>query len=173
MATASPRLRSGLDKNRRTGSCLMPEEPAQLDDQNGDYQRFQNEGARVVEFVDHELVELAGGAQLFVHQLAVIGDSDAGRGQAVSAGVEHVAEEFDRIVDALGKLGDLEADLIQALGVARHAPAAEKTAASEGFIDTCQNPREKLVIIAELEQLRIGVLEQLNGRGGAFRRIVY
>jgi hypothetical protein len=48
-------------------SRLVPEEAAQLDDQNGDHQRFEDEGARVVEFVDHEFVELAGSAQFFVH----------------------------------------------------------------------------------------------------------
>src|SRR5262245_21188814 len=95
-----------------TRTSWPPEYSRQLDDQNDDNHGFEDKGARLVEFVDHEFVELAGGAQLLFHQVAVVVDSDASCRQAISPRVEHVAEELDRVVDALGELGNLEADLI-------------------------------------------------------------
>src|SRR6185369_6911512 len=35
-----------------------------------------------------------------------------------------------------------------------------------------QDAREEFVVVAELEQLGVGIFEQLNGRGGPFGRIV-
>src|SRR5258708_878470 len=50
-------------------SVLMPpkKDPRQFDDQNGNHHHFQQKRAGLMELVDHEFVEIAGGAELLVH----------------------------------------------------------------------------------------------------------
>ena len=49
--------------------------------------------AALVEFIDHEAVELFGGSQLFLDKIFVVGDADSRGGELVEAGREHVAKE--------------------------------------------------------------------------------
>jgi hypothetical protein len=52
------------------------EEIDQLDDEDYYDHEFKHEGAALVEFVDHEAVELFGGLQFLLDQVFVVGDAD-------------------------------------------------------------------------------------------------
>src|SRR5579871_651472 len=90
--------------------------------QDGDEQ-FDHERARLIEPVDHRVVQFAEGGQLFVYQVAVILDAHTGGGQAIDARVVDVADELNGVVDALGQVHYVEANGVEALRLARDAPA--------------------------------------------------
>src|SRR5580658_2754632 len=75
---APPVIRTRLSFRPRM-LCLdrfAAEEVDELDDQDDDHHQFQYEGTALVEFVDHEAVELFGGLQLLLDQVFVVGHSD-------------------------------------------------------------------------------------------------
>ena len=78
------------------------EEEEEFDDEDYDYGEFEDEAAGLIELVDHESVEFAGGAEFLVDEGAIVRDADFCGGQVVEAGVEHVAQEFDGVVHFLG-----------------------------------------------------------------------
>src|ERR1700730_9182754 len=53
-------------------SYSAAEQVDQLNQQNRHHHSFENERARLVEFIRHSLVEVAGGAQLTLHQIAIV-----------------------------------------------------------------------------------------------------
>ena len=83
-------------------NLFAAEEEEEFDDEDDDYGEFEDEAASLIELVDHEAVEFAGGAEFLVDECAVVRDADFGGGQVVEAGVEHVAQEFDGVVYFLG-----------------------------------------------------------------------
>ncbi len=69
-----------VQKSFASLSCLdrfAAEEVNEFDDQDDHDQKFQHEGAALVEFVDHEAVELFGGSQLFLHKIFIVGNADS------------------------------------------------------------------------------------------------
>src|SRR5271169_3100983 len=99
------------------------EQPDQIDDQNNDHHQLQHKRAALVELVDHEAVEFFGGVDFLVDQVFVVGDADLRRGNFVEAGREHVAQELDGVVGALGQFVHIEQDGLQSAGAFRGAPA--------------------------------------------------
>ena len=82
----------------------MPfEEVDQFDDQDYHYHQFEDEGAGLVELVDHEAVEVFGGLEFFLDEVFVVGDADFLGAEFVEARGEHVAQELDGVVGALGQ----------------------------------------------------------------------
>ena len=69
---------------------------------------------------------------------------------------------------------DVEQDGVQLGGGAGGAPARPEAGASgfEEVVDVFEFLGEQLVVVAEFEQLRVGVLEQLDGGLGAGVRVV-
>src|SRR5271170_2205195 len=136
------------------------EEVDEFDDQNDDYHQFEDESAALVEFVDHEAVELFGGLQLLLDQVFVVGDADFQRRELVEAGGEHVAEELDGVVGALSQLAYVEQDGVELGGGLGGAPARPEAAASavKKVVDVFQFRGEQVVVVAEFEQLRVGIL---------------
>ena len=126
---------------------------------------LEDERARFVELVDHEIVELANGAEFFVDQIAIFVQADTGGSQAVDAGVIDVAHEFDGVIDALGKLHYIEANGVEALGVAREGPALEQEISLffQGVVDVGEQAAHQGVVIASFEKLHFGVFENLVG----------
>jgi len=60
-----------------TGKELFAaEEEEEFDDEDDDYGEFEDEAAGLIELVDHEAVELAGGAEFLVYGGAVVRDAD-------------------------------------------------------------------------------------------------
>src|SRR5215467_9977879 len=154
------------------GSSL--EEVDQLDYQDDDDHQLEYEGARLVELLDHEAVEVFGGLELFFDQVFVVGDSDFLRAQFVEARGEHITEELDGVVGVLGEFGDVEQDGVQLRRGTRRAPARPEAGASgfEEVVDVLQLNAQQFVIVAELEQLRVGILQQLNGGLGSGLRVI-
>src|SRR5580700_4064224 len=103
----------GRERTTRKLDRLPAEEVDQFDDEDDYHHQLKHEGAGLVELVDHEAVEVFGGLQLFFDQVFVVGDSDLGGAEFVEAGGEHVAEEFDGVVGALGQLVYVEQDGVQ------------------------------------------------------------
>ena len=128
----------------------------------------------MVEFVDHEAVELFGGLQFLLDEVFVVGHANFGGGEFVEAGGKHVAEELDGVVSALGEFADVEQDGMEFRGGASGAPARPEAAASaiEEVVDDFELLGEQIVVVAELEELRVGVLQELNGGFGAGRAVV-
>ena len=112
--------------------------------------------------------------QLFLDQVFVVGHSDFGGAEFVEARGEHVAEKLDGVVGALGEFVDVEQHGVQFRGSAGGAPASPEPGASgvEEVVDLFEFLGEQLVVVAELEQLRVGVLEELDGGLGAGLRVV-
>ena len=79
------------------------EEIDQLDDQDDYDHQLQDEGAALVELLDHETVEVFGGVELFLDQIFVVGYADFLGAQLVKPRGEHVAQELDGIVGTLGE----------------------------------------------------------------------
>src|SRR5579859_948980 len=153
---------------------FAPEEVHQLDDQNEHHQQLQHERPALVELLDHELVEVFGGLQFFFDQVFVVGHADLGRAQLVKPRRKHVAEELDGVVGALGELVDVEQNGVQLAGGLGRAPARPGSGASlfEEVVDLLQLLGHQLVVVAELEQLRVGVLQKLDGGLGAGSGVV-
>src|SRR5579863_9540689 len=153
---------------------LAAEEVDELDDQDYYDHQLQDEGAGLVELLDHEAVEIFGGLQLFFDQVFVVGHSDFRGGEFVEAGGKHVAEELDGVVGALGEFVDVEQHGVQFRSGAGGAPARPEAGASrvEEVVDIFELAGEEFVVVAELEQLRVGVLQELDGGFGAGGRVV-
>lgn len=63
----------------------------------------------------------------------------------------------------LGEFGDFQQDGMQTLGGPRQAPACEPAGfLLQGVVSTVEHPREQLIIMAKLEQLGVGVFQQLD-----------
>src|SRR5271169_214125 len=149
-------------------------QPDQIDDQNNDHHQLQHKRAALVELVDHEAVEFFGGVDFLVDQVLVVGDADLQRGDFIEASGEHVAQELDGVVGALGQFSDIEQDGMQSAGAFRGAPArgdAHRTVFHE-IVDALQFAGQQFVVVAEFEELRVGVFQQLNHGFRARRRVV-
>lgn len=143
---------------------VAAEEEDEFDDEDDDDGGFEEEGAALVELVDHEAVEVFGGVDFLGNEVLVVGDADLGGGEAVEARGEHVAEEFDGVVGVLGEFHDLEQDGVEVGGGAGEAPAEEDSGALfERVVDGVELAGEEVVVVAELEELGVGVLEELDG----------
>ena len=149
------------------------EEEGEFHDEDDDDGKFEDEAASLIELVDHEAVEFAGGAQFLIDQAAVIGNPNFGGDQVVEAGVKHIAEKFDGVVHFFGEFHDIEANGIYASGFAGKAPVAEAAAfVFEKTIDTVKDAGEQAIVVAKFEQLGVGILQQLNGGGSDFAAAV-
>jgi hypothetical protein len=150
------------------------EEVDQLDDQDYYHHQFEDEGSGLVELLDHEAVEVFGGVEFFFDQVFVVGDSDFLGTEFVEAGGEHVAQELDGVVGTLGEFVDVEQDGMQFRGGAGSAPARPCPGASffQEVVDAFQFAGEEFVVVAELEELRVRVLQQLDGGLSAGGRVV-
>src|SRR5215475_7652410 len=132
------------------------EEENDFDNQDDDDGEFEDETAGLVELVHHEAIELAGRAEFLLDQTAVIGNAHFGRNQVVEAGIEHIAEEFDGVVDFFRKLHDVEANGIDARGLSREAPIAEAAAlVFKETIDAVEHIGEQTVVVAKFKKLGV------------------
>src|SRR5713226_9028597 len=114
---------------RRTGLAPFGDQDGEEDHvekRHDGYRQFQHKRARFVELVHHEIVELAHGPKLLVDEIAIFGDSEPCRCNAIDSRVVDVAHEFDRVVDPLGQLHYVQANGIESLGIARKAPPLPK-----------------------------------------------
>src|SRR5262249_29311305 len=142
------------------------EQEDDFDNQDDDDGEFEDETAGLVELVHHEAIELASSAEFLLDQTAVIGNAHFGRNQVVEACIEHIAEEFDGVVDFFRKLHDVEANGIAARGLSREAQVSEAAAlVFKETITAVEHTGEQTVVVAKLKKLGVGVFEQLN-RGG-------
>src|ERR1019366_5054861 len=149
-------------------------QPDQVDDQNNYHHQLQHERPALVELVDHEAVEFFGGVDFLVDQVLVIAHADLGRGYFVEACREHVAQELDGVVGALGQFVHIEQDGVQAAGAFGGAPAggdAHRAVVHE-IVNALQFAGQQFVVVAEFEELRVGVFEQLDYGFRAGRRVV-
>src|SRR5580704_4299803 len=163
----SPHMQKQI--RQRVLDGFAAEEVDEFDYEDDDYHQLEDEGAGLVELVDHESVEVFGGLELFFDQIFVVGDADFGGAKFVEARGEHVAEELDGVVGALGEFVDVEQYGVQFGRGARGAPARPEACAA-GFdevVDVGELAGEEFVVVAELEQLRVGVLQKLDGGLGA------
>src|SRR6202163_152408 len=152
---------------------LAAEQEDQLDDQNDHYHEFEHEGAALVELVHHEAVEVLSGLQFLVDQVFVVGNADLRSCKLIQAGGKHVAEKLDGVVGALGQFVHVEQNGMQFGRGSRQAPARQHSGTFvEGGIHNPQFAGEQLVVVTELQQLRIGVLQKLDGRLSASLAVV-
>src|SRR5580700_2572558 len=153
---------------------LTAEEVDEFDDQDDDNHEFEHEGAALIEFVHHEAVELFGGLQFLLDEIFVVGHADFRGGEFVEAGGKHIAEELDGVIGALGQFAHVEQNGVEFGGGAGGAPARPKSAASalQEVVDVLELLGKKFVVVAEFQQLRIGILQELDSRFGAGRSVV-
>src|SRR5580765_2644495 len=142
------------------------EQEDDFDDEDDDDGEFEYEAASLIKLVDHEPVEFAGGAKLLLDQAAVIGNADFRGDEVVEAGIEHVAQKLDGVVDFFRELHDIETDGVDASGLAGQAPVAEAASfVLEEAINAVQHVGQQPIVVAKFEKLSVGVFKQLN-RGG-------
>src|SRR5690348_4772353 len=109
-----------LGENRiSTSLCQQNGEENDVEKSHHRNRQFQNERARLIELVHHEIVKLAHGAELLVHEVAIFGDAKPRGCQAINTGIVDIAYKFDRIVDALGEFHHVQAKGVETLSVAR------------------------------------------------------
>src|SRR5215471_1687264 len=119
----------GMCEPEHQGAALSPtEEKYEFDDKDDYDRKFEDKAAGLVELIDHEPIELAGGAELLFDQAAIIGNTNFYRNQIVQASVEHVAEELDGVVDFFGEFHHIETNRVYTGGLFRQAPVAEAAA---------------------------------------------
>src|SRR5262249_56141390 len=95
----------------------------QVNDQDDHRNEFEEEGAALIELVDHEPVKLFGGAQFLRNQVFVVRNSHFGCRQLVQTGGKHVRQELDRVVGVLGQLGHIQEDGMKFARVPGHTTA--------------------------------------------------
>lgn len=144
------------------------EEVDELDDEDDDHGELEEEGAALVELIDHEAVEIFGGIDFLLDEVLVIGNAYLGGSEAIETRCEHVAEELDGVVGVLGEFHDLKQYGMEAVGGAGLAKTREEARALlEGVIDGVEYGCQQLVVVAKFEKLRVSVFEKLNGGFGA------
>src|SRR6266567_213905 len=144
---------------------LPPERQEQLDQQDQHNGHFQQKPTALVELLNHVLVERVGGPKLLRDEVLVVRHSHLRCGKAIQSRGKHIAQKFDGVVGVFGQLGDLQQHRMQTVGGAGQTPAGQHASPlTEQVVDGAESLREQLVVVAELEQLRVGVLNQLNRR---------
>ena len=76
-----------------------------------------------MKLLHHEAIELFGRPELFIHQVLVIRYANFTGCETVEACGEHVTQEFDGVIHALGQLHNVEQDGMQTGCRSRQAPA--------------------------------------------------
>ena len=61
-----------------------------------------------MKLVDQEAIQVFGGAELLLRQALVVRNTDLAGSQAIQARGEHITQELDGIVGALGEFGHVE-----------------------------------------------------------------
>src|SRR5579864_3306692 len=122
-----------------------------------------------MKFFNHEIVEFVSGAQLFLHQGLIVGNANLAGAKLVDSGKKHVADKLKRVVGTLSQFSYIQKHGAEPSGGGAHAPAIEEAFA--GFynvIDALKFAGKNLVIMAELQELRVGIFQQRNCwlRGG-------
>src|SRR5215831_13172776 len=97
---------------------LPPKQRQDLDQQNDDDQHLEQKSSCLMELVDHELVKSGSRLEFLIDEASIVGYSDTSGRQPVHPGIEHVADEFERIVDPLREFDDVEPDRVQLFGLA-------------------------------------------------------
>src|ERR1700732_3375009 len=107
-----------------------------------------------MKLLDHEAVELFGGVNFLVDQVFVVGDADLRRGNFVEARGEHVAQELDRVVGALGQFVHIEQYGVQSASSPGGAPAGQDAGPLvHKIVNAFQFARQQFVVVAEFEEL--------------------
>src|ERR1039457_2137221 len=149
------------------------EEVNQFDDQNDHHHQFQDEAATLVKFVDQKAIQSFGGSKFFIDKVFVLRNSYLGGGQPVKARREHVTHKLDGGVGALHQLGHLDGHGVEPGGLTAHTPAPpEASPMFQRCVDTSQFAGQQLVVMAELQQLRVDVLQDLHRSFGARRCVI-
>ena len=158
---------------RKPALALAAEQKHQFNEEDNHHQHLQNEGPALVKLIHHKLVQFAGRMQFPVDQPAVILHAYLGGGQAIQTGREHIAQELDRGVHPFGKLANVQTNCVQVLGLGGQPPPRQEASfLLQGAVDAFEQLAEHRIVIAKLEQLRIGVLQKLNGRGSIHRGVM-
>src|SRR5580692_2761903 len=140
----------------------------QFDNQNDYDHEFQHEGTALVKLVHHEAIEFLGSLHLLGDQVFVIRNANFGGREFVQTSGKHVAEKLDRVVGVLGEFVHVEQDGVQLGRGARQAPTRQHSGALvERCVNAFQFAGEEFIVMAEFEQLRVGIFQQLNGGLGA------
>src|SRR5579864_6642731 len=140
------------------------EEINELDDQDDDHHQLKHERARLVELLHHEAVEILGGLQLFLDQIFIVEHAHLLSAQLVESRRKHIAQELDGVVGTLSEFVHIEQDGMQLGRGARCAPPRPQSGPSslEKIVNILEFARHQLVVMSKLQQLGVGVLQELN-----------
>src|SRR4051812_23680252 len=152
---------------------LAAKQKDELDHQDHHHCQFQQKCPALVEVVDHKSIEVAGSLQLLRDEIFVIRNSYLCCRQPIEPRGEHIAEKLDGIVRVLGELHYLQQQAVKRVGGACHAPSAQESGALlERCVYAFQLTCQQLVVMTELEQLRVCVFQQLDRRLRSGSRVV-
>ena len=152
-------------------ACRRTED--QFDDQNDHHHEFEHEGAALVELVDHEAVEILGGLQFLRDQVFVVGHADFGGCQLVKR-AENMSLRNLMALSARSVSSFTSSRTVCSLVAARarRQRASIPVPLSRRGVHTSQFAGEQFVVVAEFQQLRVGVFQQLDGGLGARLAVV-
>src|SRR5215510_3566323 len=113
------------------------------------------------------------GAELIPHQFLVLDDADLGRSELVQTRRETVADEFERVGGVFGKLRYLQADGAQSHDSGLHAPCRPPAPPCfQKGVDLLQLAGEELIVMTELQKLRVSVFQDTDGASHSALRVV-
>src|SRR5215469_10925256 len=139
------------------------EEIEQLNQQDNNHRKFQKKHSRLLKFVDQEAVKLGRGAKLVANKFLVLDHADFRRTYLVQPGRKHVADKLERVGSMFGELGHLQPHGSEPRDRGLHAPCPPLALPRlHKAVNLLQLPGKHLIIVAKLEKLRVGVLQQAD-----------
>src|SRR5262245_55484605 len=151
------------------------EEQNQFEDQDQDDGDLQKLAARDGDLLDGEAVDVVERFQLVLDAVAPSRQAETHGGQREHARRVDVAHDLQRVVGAVGDLVDVDEERVHLVG-GPHRTAPEQVLPPAGALQRRVDPRElrvqQRIVVAELEQLRVRELEELQRGGRARVRVV-
>src|SRR5262249_41551421 len=147
----------------------------ELQDQDHDDNDLEELAARDGDLFDDETVNVVQRLQLLLDTRLPPRDAQPRAHERQHAGGVDVADDLQRIFRPVGDLVDVDEQRVQLVGGARRPAAKQVPPPARSLqrrIDASELHVEQRVVIAELEQLGVRELEQLQRRGGASLRVV-
>ena len=139
-----------------------------------DDREFQERVAAIARLVAEEPVDVAHAFELRIDLTLPVRQAQALGCGAVDSSVVRVADDFERVACAVGQLQHVHDEQAQRGGLAGFGPAAQRFAHAAGkrLVDDVELAIEQRVVGAQLEQLRIGELEDVRDGVGAVAPVV-
>src|SRR5690349_8921498 len=147
---------------------LAAKQENEVNDQDDDNRQLKHKSSSLVELIHHGAIEICCGSKFFLHQPAVVRYADLRGGQAIDPRPVKIAEKLNGVICPLRQFFYIQPDGIEVLGLPRQPPAGEERVSMvERLVNIRKDAGQMFVVMPEVQQLTIGILEELPDRDGA------